>query len=94
MSTATAPVVEAAGTNDTAGARRIAAAFAAAHSEGRVALIPYVVAGYPDAATSLRIAVWYASTVGVAEGRAHLSAYGTAAAAGSAWMSVICAPPG
>jgi tryptophan synthase alpha chain len=54
---ATAPVVEAAGTNDTAGARRIGAAFAAAHSEGRVALIPYVVAGYPDAATSLRIAI-------------------------------------
>jgi tryptophan synthase alpha chain len=46
-----------AGTNDTAGARRIAVAFAAARSAGRIALIPYVVAGYPDAATSLRIAV-------------------------------------
>ena len=45
------------GTNDTAGARRIAAAFAAARAAGRVALIPYVVAGYPDAATSLRIAL-------------------------------------
>ncbi|MBA2721049.1 MAG: tryptophan synthase subunit alpha [Chloroflexi bacterium] len=45
------------GTNDTAGARRIAAAFAAAGADGRVALIPYVVAGYPDAATSLRIAL-------------------------------------
>jgi tryptophan synthase alpha chain len=44
------------GTNDTAGARRIGAAFAAAHGDGRIALIPYVVAGYPDAATSLRIA--------------------------------------
>jgi tryptophan synthase alpha chain len=45
------------GTNDTAGAHRIAAAFAAAHASGRIALIPYVVAGYPDAATSQRIAV-------------------------------------
>ncbi len=43
------------GTNDTVGARRIAAAFARARAEGRVALIPYVVAGYPDAETSLRI---------------------------------------
>ena len=59
MSAAT-PVAAAAaptGTNDTAGAHRIAAAFAAAHASGRIALIPYVVAGYPDAATSLRIAV-------------------------------------
>ena len=44
------------GTNDTAGARRIAAAFARARAEGRAALIPYVVAGYPDAETSLAIA--------------------------------------
>jgi tryptophan synthase alpha chain len=42
------------GTNDTAGARRIAAAFNAAHAAGRAALIPYVVAGYPDAETSFR----------------------------------------
>jgi tryptophan synthase alpha chain len=46
-----------AGTNDTAGARRIAAAFAAADSAGRAALIPYVVAGYPDAETSFRAAL-------------------------------------
>jgi tryptophan synthase alpha chain len=46
-----------AGTNDTAGARRIAAAFAAARDAGRAALIPYVVAGYPDGATSRRIAL-------------------------------------
>jgi tryptophan synthase alpha chain len=46
-----------AGTNDTTGARRIAAAFAKAHDEGRAALIPYVVAGYPDADTSLEIAL-------------------------------------
>jgi tryptophan synthase alpha chain len=45
------------GTNDTAGARRIAGAFAAAHDGGRAALIPYVVAGYPDAETSFRIAL-------------------------------------
>lgn len=45
------------GTNDTAGARRIAAAFARAAREGRVALIAYVVAGYPDAGTSLRAAL-------------------------------------
>ena len=45
------------GTNGTAGARRIAAAFAAARAAGRTALVPYVVAGYPDAATSLRIAI-------------------------------------
>ena len=40
------------GTNETAGARRIAAAFARARADGRAALIPYVVAGYPDADTS------------------------------------------
>ena len=45
------------GTNATAGARRIGAAFDAARAAGRIALIPYVVAGYPDAATSLRIAL-------------------------------------
>ena len=46
-----------AGTNETAGARRIGAAFEAAREAGRIALIPYVVGGYPDAATSLRIAL-------------------------------------
>ena len=39
-------------TNSTAGAARIAAAFARARAEGRAALIPYVVAGYPDASGS------------------------------------------
>ena len=39
-------------TNDTAGAHRIAAAFDRAAGEGRAALVPYVVAGYPDADTS------------------------------------------
>ena len=56
MSVATAPIASRTGTNDTAGARRIHEAFAAARSAGRVALIPYVVAGYPDAATSVLIA--------------------------------------
>lgn len=45
------------GTNETAGAHRIAAAFAAARSAGRAALIPYVVAGYPDTETGFRIAL-------------------------------------
>ncbi len=46
-----------ASTDATAGGRRIAGAFAAARADGRVALIPYIVAGYPDAVTSLAIAV-------------------------------------
>ncbi len=45
------------GTNATAGARRIADAFARARAAARVALIPYIVAGYPDAETSLAIAL-------------------------------------
>ncbi len=45
------------GTNETAGAQRIAAAFEWATAEGRAALIPYLVAGYPDAETSFRIAL-------------------------------------
>jgi tryptophan synthase alpha chain len=45
------------GTNGTAGAQLIAAAFARARAEGRAALIPYVVAGYPDADSSLAIAL-------------------------------------
>jgi len=45
-------VLEARHTNETAGARRIAAAFARARAEHRAALVPYVVAGYPDADTS------------------------------------------
>jgi tryptophan synthase alpha chain len=43
-------------TDDTPGARRIAGAFAQARAEGRAALIPYVVAGYPDADASFQIA--------------------------------------
>ena len=43
-------------TNDTAGARRTAEGFARARAGGRSALIPYVVAGYPDADASFEIA--------------------------------------
>jgi tryptophan synthase alpha chain len=43
-------------TNDTSGARRIAEAFAQARAAGRAALIPYIVAGYPDAERSLEAA--------------------------------------
>jgi tryptophan synthase alpha chain len=46
-----------AGTNETAGGRRIGAAFERARSQGRAALIPYVVAGYPDHETSLAAAL-------------------------------------
>jgi tryptophan synthase alpha chain len=42
------------GTDGTAGAGRIRAGFEAARADGRIALVPYVVAGYPDPATSLR----------------------------------------
>ena len=45
------------GTDATAGARHIHAAFERAADEGRAALVPYIVAGYPDAETSLDIAV-------------------------------------
>ena len=45
------------GATATTGGGRIAAAFAAARTEGRAALIPYVVAGYPDAETSLAAAL-------------------------------------
>src|SRR5712671_2221229 len=43
-------------TNETAGGRRIGDAFRRARADGRAALIPYVVAGYPDADTSFDIA--------------------------------------
>jgi tryptophan synthase alpha chain len=46
-----------AGHRRSAGAARIEAAFARAASEGRAALVPYVVAGYPDAETSFAAAL-------------------------------------
>ncbi|HEX7491655.1 MAG TPA: tryptophan synthase subunit alpha [Candidatus Limnocylindrales bacterium] len=52
-----APTRSLAGTSETAGARRIAAAFAGAAADGRAALIPYVVAGYPDHEASLAAAL-------------------------------------
>ena len=45
------------GTRETVGARAIGKAFARAKAGGRAALIPYVVAGYPDAETSFEIAL-------------------------------------
>jgi tryptophan synthase alpha chain len=44
-------------TNGSDGARRIARAFAHASGDGRAALIPYVVAGYPDASASFDAAL-------------------------------------
>lgn len=45
------------GAQTSIGARRIEAAFARAATDGRAALIPYVVAGYPDEETSLAAAL-------------------------------------
>jgi tryptophan synthase alpha chain len=56
MTVATDPPIVA-GTNETTGARRISEAFARARGAGRAALIPYVVADYPDAETSLAAAL-------------------------------------
>ena len=44
-------------TSQIAGPARISAAFDAARAQGRAALIPYAVAGFPDAQTSTEIAV-------------------------------------
>jgi tryptophan synthase alpha chain len=44
-------------TASTVGSRRIGDAFAAARAAGRIAFVPYVVAGYPDLATSERLAL-------------------------------------
>jgi tryptophan synthase alpha chain len=41
---------------------RIAAAFAAARDEGRAALMPYLMGGFPDAGTSLAVAEAYAGS--------------------------------
>jgi len=45
------------GTDATAGARRIRSAFESAGRTGGIALVPYIVAGYPDAERSLAIAL-------------------------------------
>jgi tryptophan synthase alpha chain len=52
-----APTRRASGTGSTAGARRIGAAFDRAARDGRAALIPYLVAGYPDSETSFAVAL-------------------------------------
>ena len=57
MTAAPATAATPSGTNLTLGARRIAAAFSRAAAENRAALIPYVVAGYPDHETSLSAAL-------------------------------------
>jgi tryptophan synthase alpha chain len=44
------------------GIERIAAAFAAARSEGRAALMPYLMGGFPDMATSAAVIDAYADT--------------------------------
>ena len=44
------------------GGERVAAAFAAARDEGRAALMPYMVGGFPDARTSAAIAGAYAES--------------------------------
>jgi tryptophan synthase alpha chain len=44
-------------TRDTTGGRRIEAAFSAARAAGRIAFVPYVVAGYPNAERSYELAV-------------------------------------
>jgi len=54
VSTPTAPSV-----SGLSGADRIAAAFEAAKDEGRAALMPYMMAGYPDRDTSLAVAESY-----------------------------------
>jgi tryptophan synthase alpha chain len=54
---AAGPAAAPAGTSSTPGARRITDAFFRAAADGRAALIPYVVAGYPDHATSLATAL-------------------------------------
>ncbi|HXR29747.1 MAG TPA: tryptophan synthase subunit alpha [Solirubrobacterales bacterium] len=48
------------GGSDGTGAKRIAGAFAAAKAEGRAALMPYMMAGYPDRESSLVVAEAYA----------------------------------
>jgi tryptophan synthase alpha chain len=44
------------------GAEQIAAAFASARDEGRAALMPYMMAGYPDRESSLAVAASYADS--------------------------------
>lgn len=49
------------------GAERVAAAFQAAKAEGRAALMPYMMAGYPDLETSRAVAEAYAESADLVE---------------------------
>jgi len=49
------------------GAERIATAFEAAKAEGRAALMPYMMAGYPDRETSVAVAQAYAESADLVE---------------------------
>ena len=49
------------------GVERIAAVFAAARSEGRAALMPYMMSGFPDRETALEVARAYAETSDMVE---------------------------
>jgi len=49
------------------GAERIAAAFHGAQAEGRAALMPYMMAGYPDREASLAVAEAYAESADLVE---------------------------
>jgi tryptophan synthase alpha chain len=49
------------------GVERIAAAFDAARGDGRAALMPYMMAGYPDRETSLAVAEAYAGSADLVE---------------------------
>lgn len=49
------------------GVERIAAVFAAARAEGRAALMPYMMSGFPDRETSLEVARAYAETADMVE---------------------------
>ena len=53
------PLAPSAGAETASGAERIAVAFARAHGERRTALMPYMMAGFPDQETSLAVADAY-----------------------------------
>jgi tryptophan synthase alpha chain len=55
-----APVAPGREPEEAMGSRSIAAAFAAAREQGRAALMPYMMGGFPDQATSLAVADAYA----------------------------------
>lgn len=55
------------GSTASSGTERIEAAFQAAESEGRAALMPYMMAGYPDRETSIAVADAYAESADLVE---------------------------